>query len=65
MSARPPSGKLGQSDSDKEEVRTMSTPAFMNLTLRAARWSAAHPWRAVLGWLAFVLARSRSSSAAR
>ena len=34
----------------------MSTPPFMNLTLRAARWSAAHPWRAVLGWLAFVLA---------
>jgi RND superfamily putative drug exporter len=33
----------------------MSTPPFVNLTLRAARWSAAHRWRAVLGWLAFVL----------
>ena len=33
----------------------MSTPPVMNLTLRAARWSAAHRWRAVLGWLAFVL----------
>jgi uncharacterized membrane protein YdfJ with MMPL/SSD domain len=32
----------------------MSTPARANLTLRAARWSAAHRWRAVLGWLAFV-----------
>ena len=24
------------------------------LPLRAARWSATHPWRAILGWLAFV-----------
>ena len=22
--------------------------------LRAARWSATHPWRAILAWLAFV-----------
>jgi uncharacterized membrane protein YdfJ with MMPL/SSD domain len=33
----------------------MSTPRSANLTLRAARWSAAHRWKAVLGWLAFVL----------
>jgi uncharacterized membrane protein YdfJ with MMPL/SSD domain len=26
-----------------------------NLTLRSARWSAAHRWRVVVGWLAFVL----------
>ncbi|MEU1665826.1 MMPL family transporter [Streptomyces sparsogenes] len=25
-----------------------------SLTVRAARWSARHPWRAVVGWLAFV-----------
>ena len=25
------------------------------LPLRAARWSATHPWRAMLGWLAFVV----------
>lgn len=24
------------------------------LTVRAARWSARHPWRALLGWLLFV-----------
>ena len=41
----------------------MSTRPFMNLTLRAARWSAAHRWRAVLGWLGFVLvAFARGSS---
>jgi uncharacterized membrane protein YdfJ with MMPL/SSD domain len=33
----------------------MSTPPSMNLTSRAARWSAAHRRTAVLGWLAFVL----------
>jgi RND superfamily putative drug exporter len=33
----------------------MSTPVSANLTLRAARWSATHRWKAVLGWLAFVL----------
>ena len=33
----------------------MSTPPPMNLTVRAARWSAAHRQKAVLGWLAFVL----------
>src|SRR5512133_2139918 len=33
----------------------MSTPPAMNLTARAARWSAAHRRKAVLGWLAFVL----------
>jgi RND superfamily putative drug exporter len=36
------------------EVTAMSTPGSANLTLRAARWSAAHRWKAVLGWLAFV-----------
>ena len=39
----------------EERVRTMSTPPSMNLTSRAARWSAAHRRTAVLGWLAFVL----------
>jgi RND superfamily putative drug exporter len=33
----------------------MSTPSSANLTLRAARWSAAHRWKAVLGWLFFVV----------
>ena len=33
----------------------MSTPPVMNLTARAARWSAAHRRKAVLGWLTFVL----------
>jgi hypothetical protein len=33
----------------------MSTPPVTNLTARAARWSAAHRRKAVLGWLAFVL----------
>src|SRR5262245_57986493 len=33
----------------------MSTPPFMDLTTRAARWSAAHRRKAVLGWLAFVV----------
>src|SRR5512133_3330148 len=40
-------------DFEWEEVRTMTTPPF-NLTLRAARWSAAHRWKAVLGWLFLV-----------
>ena len=25
------------------------------IPLRAARWSATHPWRAILAWLVFVL----------
>ena len=33
----------------------MPAASHMNLTSRAARWSAAHRWWAVLGWLAFVL----------
>jgi hypothetical protein len=33
----------------------MSRQPFTNLTLRAARWSAAHRWTAVLGWLGFVV----------
>ena len=33
----------------------MSTLPMTNLTARAARWSAAHRRKAVLGWLAFVL----------
>jgi RND superfamily putative drug exporter len=27
----------------------------MNFAVRAGRWSARHPWRAILGWLAFVI----------
>jgi len=54
MSTRPGGGKSGAVPSEFK-VRTMSAPSFVNLTLRAARWSAAHRWRAVLGWLAFVL----------
>jgi uncharacterized membrane protein YdfJ with MMPL/SSD domain len=33
----------------------MSRQPFTNLTLRTARWSAAHRWTAVLGWLGFVV----------
>jgi putative drug exporter of the RND superfamily len=34
----------------------MSTHSFLSrLPLRAARWSATHPWRAIGGWFAFVL----------
>ena len=37
----------------------MSTSTRRNplteIPLRAARWSATHPWRAILAWLAFVL----------
>ena len=32
----------------------MSNP-LTTIPLRAARWSALHPWRAILGWLAFVV----------
>jgi RND superfamily putative drug exporter len=35
-----------------------------NLTARAARWSAAHSWMAVLGWLAFVFVAFVIGSAA-
>ena len=34
-----------------------------SMTLRAARWSAEHPWRAILLWLAFVAAAVGVSSA--
>ena len=34
----------------------MSTHSFLSrLPLRAARWSAAHPWRAIGAWFAFVV----------
>src|SRR5437762_2533697 len=29
--------------------------ALTQVPIRAARWSATHPWRAILAWLAFVL----------
>src|SRR5215213_10129634 len=31
------------------------TNPLTQIPIRAARWSATHPWRAMLGWLAFVL----------
>jgi uncharacterized membrane protein YdfJ with MMPL/SSD domain len=54
MSAWADGGKVGP-DATGRKVMTMSRPPFMNLTSRAARWSAAHRRKAVLGWLAFVL----------
>jgi uncharacterized membrane protein YdfJ with MMPL/SSD domain len=33
----------------------MTTPSRTNLTGRAGRWSAGHPWRAIGLWLAFVV----------
>src|SRR5262249_29058140 len=51
-------------DFHRERVRSMSTPARANLTLRAARWSAAHRWKAVLGWLGFVFVAFAIGSAA-
>src|SRR5262245_29069434 len=54
MSAPPGPGSLLRND--PEEVTTVPTPVSLNLTARAARWSAAHRRKAVLGWLAFVLA---------
>ncbi|MGA8246694.1 MAG: hypothetical protein WB797_07310, partial [Nocardioides sp.] len=34
----------------------MSTHSFLSrLPLRAARWSATHPWRAIGAWFAFVV----------
>src|SRR4051794_41597207 len=38
--------------STSRSTETTRTP----ITLRAARWSATHPWRALLVWLAFVAA---------
>jgi putative drug exporter of the RND superfamily len=33
----------------------MSVPTFLTgVPIRAARWSATHPWSAILGWVAFV-----------
>lgn len=32
----------------------MSPTPLTNVSMRAARWSATHPWRAILGWLALV-----------
>ena len=54
MSAQPSPGRLARNDLE-EEVTTVSTPVSLNLTARAARWSATHRRKAVLGWLAFVL----------
>jgi uncharacterized membrane protein YdfJ with MMPL/SSD domain len=54
MSAQPFSAKLAHQIDERGEVRAMSTASTANLTLRAARWSAAHRWKAVLGWLALV-----------
>jgi RND superfamily putative drug exporter len=36
-------------------MSTSSRNPFTVIPLRAARWSATHPWRAILAWLAFVL----------
>ena len=33
----------------------MSAQPVDPVPLRAARWSATHPWRAILGWLALVV----------
>lgn len=33
----------------------MSPNPLSSVSMRAARWSATHPWRAVLGWLALVV----------
>jgi uncharacterized membrane protein YdfJ with MMPL/SSD domain len=54
ISERHGDGKPGALPSESK-VGTVSAPSSMNLTLRAARWSAAHRWKAVLGWLAFVV----------
>jgi RND superfamily putative drug exporter len=39
-----------------------STPSRAGVTLRAARWSASHPWRALLVWIAFVAAAVTAGS---
>ena len=33
----------------------MAANPLTGIPLRAARWSATHPWRAILAWLVFVL----------
>jgi RND superfamily putative drug exporter len=33
----------------------MSPNPLTSVSMRAARWSASHPWRAILGWLALVV----------
>ena len=33
----------------------MSPNPLTTVSMRAARWSATHPWRAILGWLALVV----------
>lgn len=33
----------------------MSPNPLMSVSMRAARWSATHPWRAIVGWLALVV----------
>lgn len=34
-------------------IRT--SPARRGITVRVARWSATHPWKAILGWVVFVI----------
>ena len=33
----------------------MSPNPLTTVSMRAARWSATHPWRAIVGWLALVV----------
>ncbi len=33
----------------------MSPNPLTSVSMRAARWSATHPWRAIVGWLALVV----------
>ncbi|MEV6922981.1 MMPL family transporter [Dactylosporangium sp. NPDC051485] len=33
----------------------MSAPVRQGVAVRIARWSAAHPWQAILGWIGFVV----------
>ena len=41
----------------------MSRHNRLGLPLRIARWSASHPWRAVAGWLAFVIVAAALATA--
>ena len=33
----------------------MSPNPLTSVSMRAARWSATHPWRAIFGWLALIV----------
>jgi RND superfamily putative drug exporter len=47
---------LERSNEGPNRGAAMSTHSFLSrLPLRAARWSATHPWRAIGAWFAFVL----------